>query len=170
SDRVPANTVNGADPGPCPSRKTLRDRLGLEICQHFWRQEGVLHHGLHPNNCAQASLDLTEHCSKHTTLGAYDPLSRAVAEPVDTQQRWITVPQHQASARIGDIACAMSPAHRAGTPARHQIVCALLREERELDVPAVTTASQVVHLQVSSASELRHCRQAAKPSSSLPRR
>jgi hypothetical protein len=45
-------------------------------CVIFWRREGVLHHGLHPDNCVQASLDLTEHCGKHTTLGAYDPLSR----------------------------------------------------------------------------------------------
>src|SRR5256885_5997073 len=102
----------------------------------------MLQHGLYPDHCTQTSIDFAKHRRKHTTPRADHPLRGAVAKPVDTQQRSVLIPQCQSCARIRDVTCAMPPAHRAGTPARHKTIHALLCEEGELHVPAVAATSK----------------------------
>src|SRR5438128_12451977 len=81
----PWKHVDGADPSSRPSFKPLIDGLGVEVCRHIGCREGVLAHGLHPDHCAQTSLDLTKYRCKHATRGADHPLRRAMAELVNIE-------------------------------------------------------------------------------------
>lgn len=109
----------------------------------------MLRDRLHPNHRTHPSLDFTKDRRKHTAPGADHPLRCAVAEAVDAQKRSIAVPERESCPWIGDVTGPMPSAHRTRTPTWHKAIDVLLRNESELDVPAMTATSEFVHRKAS---------------------